>query len=428
MSSTKNPTITMMSKEKNFFPINTETACKLKWSWSTLYLHTGKSASCHRTAFYPLTTTNFDNFHNNEVVVNDRLRMLEGKWPDENCSYCKEIEDAGGFSDRMQHLSIPDQVPAELEKDPHAINVTPRILEIFLNNVCNLGCLYCSESNSSVIDQENIKFGKFEKNGVVLKALGKDHSAELFPLVMNWLDKNYQHLERLHVLGGEPFFQKEFQVLLDFLSQHKNSNCEINIITNLMVPFEKLKKFIEQFKSLAVAKKIKRLDITCSIDCFGPQQEYVRSGLNLDQWKKNFEYLVSQKWIKLNINQVITVLTIKTMPKLLEYLNTQSKTRNIGQYFSTPPAQVGPTYMHPKILGSNEFVEDFKRIIGLMRNSTDEEQTMLRYMQGIISECQSGVQSPKEILKLFTFLDEKDRRRNTSWKVLFPWLEKYVVQ
>jgi hypothetical protein len=189
-----------------------------------------------------------------------------------------------------------------------------------------------------------------------------------------------------------------------------------------------LKKFIAQFRTMLAAKKIKRLDITCSIDCFGPQQEYVRSGLDLEQWKKNFEYLIDQPWIKLNINQVITVLTIKTMPEFLEYLNEQRKKRKIGQYFTTPSAQTGPTYMHPKILQGKEFQESFAKILNLMKSESEEEKTMLKYMQGIIAECQNDLQNDEEIVKLLTFLNEKDRRRNTNWRVLFPWLEKYVVQ
>jgi hypothetical protein len=31
------------------FLINTPTACQLKWNWSTLFLTTGDTASCHRT-------------------------------------------------------------------------------------------------------------------------------------------------------------------------------------------------------------------------------------------------------------------------------------------------------------------------------------------------------------------------------------------
>ena len=30
------------------FPIKTKTACQYKWTWSTVFLSTGTSSSCHR--------------------------------------------------------------------------------------------------------------------------------------------------------------------------------------------------------------------------------------------------------------------------------------------------------------------------------------------------------------------------------------------
>ena len=85
---------------KKIFPIQTATACQLKWSWTTLLLNTGQSASCHRTGFHELTAENFDNFHNNDSVLADRRQMLKGEWPTENCSYCRLVEQAGGKSDK----------------------------------------------------------------------------------------------------------------------------------------------------------------------------------------------------------------------------------------------------------------------------------------------------------------------------------------
>jgi hypothetical protein len=48
-----------------FFPIKTETACKLKWAWSTIRLYTGQSHSCHRVngSVVDTDSNNFD-FHN----------------------------------------------------------------------------------------------------------------------------------------------------------------------------------------------------------------------------------------------------------------------------------------------------------------------------------------------------------------------------
>ena len=75
----------------------------------------------------------FDNFHNLPKKLNDRRLMLNGEWPQGGCEYCKNIEDAGGVSDRISHLDIPNLTPIELETDLTAINVTPKILEIYFD-------------------------------------------------------------------------------------------------------------------------------------------------------------------------------------------------------------------------------------------------------------------------------------------------------
>jgi hypothetical protein len=129
-----------------YFPIKTATACQLKWTWSTLFLNDGTTSSCHRVGRHQVALEDFDNFHNTPIKIDQRNTMLEGKWPqplpymqdDEGCRYCQKIEEAGGQSDRMYHNQIPDLSPPELEYDPPATNVTPRILEVFLSNTCNL--------------------------------------------------------------------------------------------------------------------------------------------------------------------------------------------------------------------------------------------------------------------------------------------------
>ena len=178
-----------------------------------------------------------------------------------------------------------------------------------------------------------------------------------------------------------------------------------------------------------MTKKIKRVDITCSIDCCGPQQEYVRWGIDLDQWQQNFESLIKHKWLYISINQTITVLTIKTMPDLLEKLKRWNAIRPVHHHFSGPSPT--PSYFDAGILGGSEFKDDFDQVLSLMPQSTDEDKITYNYMLGIANGITQSQIDPGEINKLLTYLDEKDRRRGTDWKTLFPWLveyKKYVVQ
>ena len=412
---------------KKYFPIRTDTSCQLKWSWTSLYLNGGFSRTCHRTAETPLTPENFNNFHNTEIVLDDRRKMLQGQWPETSCSYCRQIEEAGGVSDRLRQIDIPNLSPLELEDNPSAIVVSPTIVEVFFSNTCNLGCLYCVPELSSVINAENQKFGNFEKNGILLTTV-EPHYKDLSPYFWEWFPTGFVKLKRFGVLGGEPFYLKEFEELLDMIEQYPNPDCELNIVTNLMVSAERLHMFVERFKQLLITKKIKRIDMTCSIDCWGPQQEYVRSGLDLVQWQNNFETLIKNKWLYISINQTITALTIKTMPALLQKLQEWNTVRPVYQHFSCPTP--GPSYLHARILGGDQFKEDFEQILAMMPRNTDTDKITYDYMSGIANSIVQADVDPNEVKKLLTYLDEKDRRRNTNWEVLFPWLieyKKYVV-
>jgi organic radical activating enzyme len=353
--------------------------------------------------------------------------MLNGEWPESNCSYCRKIEEAGGISDRKRQLTIPYSIPPELLSNPSEIVVSPTFLEVYFSNACNLGCLYCSPSLSSTIAAENVKFGKFNKHEIILDSID-NQVKNLAPYFWEWFEKNFSNLQRLQVLGGEPLYQKDFDRLLDYIDQMPNSNCELNVVTNLMISKQKLQGYIDRFKKLLSAKKLKRIDITCSIDCFGPQQEYVRWGLDLVQWKENFESLLENKWLYININQTISPLTIKTMPELLIQLKQWKQKRQLGHWFGG--VSPGPSYLMPDIFGDAEFSQDAEIILQLMSTKTEEDRNAVEYMKGIFSQILSAKLNRQEIAKLIVYLDEKDRRRGTNWETLFPWLigyRKYVV-
>jgi len=396
------------------FPIHTATACQLKWTWSTIMLKSGLTNSCHRVNSTRIHHHDFDSFHNTDKKLADRQLMLEGKWPQGGCEYCKNIEDAGGYSDRQFQKTIPGLVPPELDTDLTAVRVTPRILEIYFDNVCNMSCVYCWDGFSSRIEKENKKHGRFEQDGLVIdnRLEPAEDFKQLTEQFLRWMDANVQDLRRLHVLGGEPFYQPQLDTCLEFLESRSLPDLEFNIITNLKVPLPKLAAFCDRMKTLLAKRRLKRFDITCSIDCWGPEQEYVRYGIDMQEWQRNFEYLAEQKWLTLNINQTITGLTIKSMPDLIRYVNGFD--RPIGHYFM---ACVNRPYLYPGIFGDGFWDKDFGEILSLMPKGQAKDM-----MLGLGYEFQSHARDAAKIQQLKTYLDEMDRRRNLDWRKTFPWL------
>ena len=409
------------------FPIQTKTGCLLKWAWSTIYLGQGTTSSCHRTDQSPIDPNNFAAFHNHPDKLEARKLMLRGEWPQAGCQYCEKIEAAGGMSDRQYQLSETrnmDHIPQELFDDPTTLEVVPTILEIYFNNVCNMACVYCGSHFSSKWEEENKRFGEF-KQGAVQFGYNKPpnlHYEKMLADFWQYLEQNdrYKAIRFYQILGGEPFFQKEFDTSIEFWETHPNPDVAFNIITNLKVPPKKFKAYIDRFEKMVNEGKLARLQITGSLDAWGPQEEYVRWGLDLVEWTENWEYCLDKPWIVMAINSAITGLTIKTLPDLLEKFPRWNSLRPNGNkiYFSFMSA-TNPYELVPDIFGPGVFTEDFQRIIDVM---PDNDPGSIEHMAGIARQIENTPRNSDRIKDLKIYLTELDRRRATDWTMLFPWL------
>jgi len=404
------------------FPIKTATACNSKWAWSTIWLNKGQTSSCHRVDSVPLDPDNFANFHNLPKKISDRELMLKGEWPTGGCEYCQKIEVAGGHSDRQHNNAIGGYVPIELKTNPTATHVTPRIVEIFAQNACNFKCVYCAEDLSSQIETENKKFGP-NKNIERVPIISNLQNTEYFDKFIDWLEENVQGLVRLHLLGGETYLQHDLmERIFDVIERRPNPNLQLNIFSNFNAPKKYWYDYNRRIKDYCASGNISRFDLTCSLDCWGPEAEYVRHGLDLTILEEYLAWAADQSedWLYLNVNQTVSSMTIKTMPALIEKINEYSQHRHIGHYFMFVD---GYKFQHPDIFDYSLWADDFDRIFATMRNNTAEDKETILRMVGLQKRLQDTCkQDSDNISKLHAYLDELDRRRNTNWRNLFPYL------
>jgi organic radical activating enzyme len=422
----------MFEKAKKYFPIKQFPACPLKWTWSTIWLKTAETASCFRCEKLKLTQDNFKDFHNLPNKVKEREIMLSGKWPTvENggagyCNYCKKIEDAGGTSDRMHHLTIPNLSPRELDEDLNSTSVTPKILEVFLNNTCNLKCTYCRTNDSSQIESEIQKFGDMtDLQGNTLYGFKKrenipNNTEKFLPLLIEWLQKNGKKLRRLHFLGGETFYQRELQVILDVLKTIKNKHLELNIVSNLMVKENNFKNYIEQFEKMIRDKNIGRFDLTASIDGWGPEAEYARFGLKCDYFLKLFDYSCKKKWMKIHVNQTISSLTLNSVPELIKIIKNYQAQRPIEMFIGLV---INRPWMHPSVYGKGFWSEYFHNILSILPEENYRQKTFKNYVNGVYKSLPDRDPDQKQVAELKHFLNQLDQRRNTNWREIYPYLD-----
>jgi organic radical activating enzyme len=422
------------------FPIKEGIPCQLKWTHSTVYLTDGVTASCHRAGYgkIEMDGNNF-NFHNTTNKIIERTKMLNGQWPGNGCEHCKHIEQAGGDSDRTIHLEMEGTTaPPELDNDLKAVNVTPRQLEVYWGNTCNLKCIYCGANYSSKIHQEEKRFGPFDTEGVILDANRwqmSDRIEEATEKLFVWFENNIQHLHKLFIMGGEPFLQKETERMITLLESKELPDLTLCFFSNLTVDHDRVKNWVQRLDRLVKEKRLDKLQIVGSLDSWGAEAEYVRNGLDLKLFQKNFEYILNESNTLQNINSALTATAVPGMPALVKNINRWSTIRPV--YWSMMKASThnyGPRpYLYPGIFGRKINDIGLKEAVDLFDVDSygypdSVKVNYKNYMNGIINEFENRQPDLFRQKQFKIYLTELDRRRGTDYKKTFPtiaeWLDK----
>jgi organic radical activating enzyme len=412
-------------------------ACQLKWTQSTIYLTDATSASCHKAGFGNYITDNGElNFHNTPNKIEDRRKMLRGEWPGNGCEHCKHIEQAGGESDRTIHLEMEGTTaPPELETDPEAVEVTPRILEVYWGNTCQQACIYCDAHYSSTIQQEEKRFGDFNQEGVRLRDTWKKNPdiEKHTELLFNWFEKHLHKLHKIIVLGGEPFLQKETFRFIEFLEKGNYPDLTLVFFSNHNMDHERFKKWMDRLDVLKKSNRLDKIQIFFSCDALGPEGEYVRTGLDLKVAIKNFEHILHNTDIEQGINSALTVTAVPGMPALAKYINECSKIKPI--YWSMTKAANKDVdhrpYLYPGIFGSKINDWGLSEAIELFDVNTNGHPDSVKvnhkkFMQGNVMEFSAETPSPIRMKQFKIYLNELDRRRGTDWTKIYPQMWKLV--
>jgi hypothetical protein len=229
-------------------------------------------------------------------------------------------------------------------------------------------------------------------------------------------------------LGGEPLLQKGFWQIVDLLDELAPSSLNLQVTTNLNSSTPVLEKFVDKMYHLLRKKKIKKVIVSCSLDCWGDQAEFVRYGLNLQQWQKNFEFLISKKWLHIEVHHVVSSLTLKTAHELQEI---------ISQYKQINPKIVQSYHMvdsgFENIYGismfePSMFLPQLTQLLDTFPITQEWDNASKQRLDGIVKLCSKAQHNVDSLRNLKKTLDLTDHRRNTNWKLLFPEINDYLTK
>lgn len=310
------------------------TFCMAKFHESTIWLYSSNIAACHHT---PFSTPGKDKvtFFNNYSKRLQQDKMLKGEKPEE-CNYCWKIESTGSVSDReLKSLYFKNHLSPENYLD-RTYDFKPKALELAFQNTCNLACSYCSPSFSTEwINDIRINGGYTGLDTDTKKhySRGIDENVPIdLDLFWEWFDDVASELESLRITGGEPLLHEETFKTFEKIVK-VNPNVEIVIHTNLCQKPLIIDRFI---KSISKFKKVR---INVSNESQGQVAEFIRDGMNYQEWLSNVERLITETTAEVSISTTITALSLIGLDELYEDIIRIRKNKSpyISINFATYP-------------------------------------------------------------------------------------------
>ena len=230
-----------------------------------------------------------------QVLQTIQQDMLSNTPNLENCKSCTEKEKHSELASLRQYYMrhYPTFDPQDLQL---------KVLDIRWNNTCNLGCVYCNSTFSSVWEN---------RMSVARSTISKPYQDDL----LNWILDKIDHVQEIMLVGGEPMLMKQNYVLFNQLPQ----TARISVITNLSYDFENL-PCIEDL----LRRPAENVIWNVSLENIGSKFEYARSGAKWTQIEKNFDFLLKHWPESISINMVYSVLSAFDLPDTILHL------QNIG--------------------------------------------------------------------------------------------------
>ena len=428
------------------------TFCMAKWHHTTIYLQTGETHSCYhpRPNKIPLEelSINASALHNTNQKKLERLEMLNGEKPS-GCQYCWNIEAMGEdyVSDRKERNSTI-YTPArfdEIKTGPWDQNINPEYIEISFGNECNFKCGYCHPKHSSSYHKEIKDFGPYDmvknhRNDINWFKVYEEETNPYVEAWWRWWPEVSKTLNILRVTGGEPLLQQSTWKLLEDLEKNPKPSLELNINSNFGVKPILIERLVERANNLVIGKKIKKFKIFTSMDTWGTPAEYIRTGLDLELWERNFDTYMQNTSLPITFMITFNILTVPNFQSLLEKMLVWRKQYNISNSkdqrikFDTPYLKE-PLQYDMNILPKDEFMPYMYKHLEFIKSHIEDSSvecfTNLEYekFRRVVDYMETTVYSDDKIKEgrkdFYNWFTEYDRRRSTDFKETFPELMNF---
>ena len=401
--------------------------CILKWHYLELSLAEGLKHSCYHCPQHKIPLKS--DLHNTPTTKEVRQQMLEGLKPAED-NYCYDIEKTGNYSDR-QYLAVQF-----IKEDPNIIaktaayepdeQVYPKYLTVSFTNRCQMSCIYCGAGKSSTWKKEidehgpyplNVKdnYDKYMPRNDIMKVEDNPYVDKFW----KWLPDAYPHLQTIRLTGGEPLLDENTFKLLQYVKDNPKE-LSFEISTNLMVTDRRVSNYIELVRDLPGQK------CYVSVDTWGEQAEWIRTGLKIDQFEHNLHRVLGNG-IKVGIMCTFNLLSIPNFEEWV-FKMAELKQQYPGLLTVDVPQMVEPLHLTTRIADKkliNMLDKAYKSMLTYSHLFEDYEISKFkRTIAWTKANLMKGEELERNRKDFVKFANEKDRRRGTNFLETFPELKE----
>lgn len=428
--------------------IKSASFCGAKWYNATIWLGSGMTTSCHHPPAHKVNLEDIvDNpkaLHNTPQKKQDRTQMQKGERPT-GCEYCWKIEDMGvdAVSDRVYKTVIySDEDLNSAFNNPSEEDVNLRTLEIAFDRTCQFACSYCNPAFSTAWVRDIRRNGSYEN----LISDGRNHfththdSAQLYDLnqenpyveaFFRWWDSDlHRTLKELRITGGEPLMSGHTKRLLEWFKNNRGaSQTRLAINSNLGFHQSVLEELLDNTEGI-------KLDLYTSNESMMGHAEYIRDGLEWQQWVDNMWYLMrTQRLRGLHVMCTINALCLESLPEFLTMLlewksqwgkNYPNFTLNILRFPSFQSPLVLPDEIRMKHRDRLQaWLNRFANHCMLHEHERNHVQRLIDYLDIVKTPHSDAFDMPKLHNDFKQFYQQYDQRRNKNFVATFPYLRDW---
>ena len=442
----KRPNETDLEYKRRVIDIKSESFCGAKWYNATIWLGSGQTTSCHHPLPHQIdinaVEANPKLIHNTPEKKEQRRQMQVGERP-AGCEYCWKIEDMGTdkISDRVDKTRIyTDEELDEAYNTDYTQDVNLRTLEIAFDRTCQLACSYCNPAFSSTWVKDIRNNGPYNN----LVSDGRNHfthrhdSSQLFTIhdrnpyveaFFKWWESDlHKTLRELRITGGEPLMSGYTWKLLDWFKANKGkSTTRLAINSNLAMEQDKIDRLLEAAGDV-------ELDLYTSCEATYDHAEYIRDGLDYQQWFNNVEYLLESKKLRgLHVMCTVNSLCLISLPYLLKQIVKWKKQYGQDAVNFTLNILRFPSFQSPLVLDKEFRIAQANRL-GIFKTNYGEWlhefehnhiDRLIDYLQLVDKPHSDAFEEQKLLSDFKNFYEQYDERRNKNFTETFPELEEW---